>query len=378
MYRVTQSMLSNQVMFNLTRTPSRFFELQNMMSTNRRINKPSDDPIGTIRDLSYRERLADITQFKANISMGRTWMLSIDSALGDANNAAAAAYEIAVEMANDTYDATARMAAANQAQSLGDQIIEAANIQVQGRYLFSGYKTATRPFEVGAGGAVYQGDSGTIELSVDSNSRVQVNTIGADVFTKPFRILGEETDLQPGVTTTTLLSNLKNGQGIDLTTGIIKITDVNLNTTVSVDLNAAPLVTTVGDVINRINADLATGGITNVTASLGLEGNNIRLVATDNPAITDATPVANLNSGNGIDMEPGTFVIRNAAGTINQTIDISAATTIGELRTAIETQLGQPTVTVSINATNTGLEISDTGGLGLYVEDPLPSETTAA
>ena len=76
-------MVSNQVMFNLGRIMERFLELQNQTSTNRRINKPSDDPIGTLRDLSYRERLANIEQYQANISVGSTWLSTVLSYMLD-------------------------------------------------------------------------------------------------------------------------------------------------------------------------------------------------------------------------------------------------------------------------------------------------------
>ena len=125
--RVTHEMISKQVVFNLQNNISRFFKLQNQMSTNRRINKVSDDPIGTVRDLSYRERLTELTQFKANISIGSTWLASTDRSMSDMNNAIKDAQSIAVEMSNDTNDANAREAAANEVQSLFEQVLGAGN-----------------------------------------------------------------------------------------------------------------------------------------------------------------------------------------------------------------------------------------------------------
>ena len=188
--RVTNEMIANQVVYNLTQNINRFYVLQNQMSTNRRINKASDDPIGTIKDLSYRERLNDLTQYKSNIAIGQTWLSTVDSALNDINTAITNAHSTAVEMSNDTFDAVAREAGANEVQSLLDQILAAGNSQLQGNYLFSGYRTRTQPFESTSVGVVYRGDSGAINYTIDSKAKVQINTIGSDLLTKPFAVIG--------------------------------------------------------------------------------------------------------------------------------------------------------------------------------------------
>lgn len=380
MFRVTQGMVANQVVFNLSQTLARFYKLQNQMSTSRRINQPSDDPIGTIKDLSYRERLSDITQYKSNISMSKVWLMSTDNSLNDVNTTLSSAHETAVAMANDTYDDAARLAASNEVKYLVQQVVEAANTQLHGSYIFSGYRTDTKPFELGALGAVYKGDTGVIEHSIDTRARVQVNMVGSDLFTKPFRVLGEDSDLNLGVSTATELATLNNGNGIDLATGTFTVHDANQNVTVTIDLNSPSAPTTVGDVLDAINTQLAGGGITNLTAQVGDEGNNIRLVATADPTITTSTPLENLNLGSGIDLDPGQFRIRSQDGSINQTIDLSGATTVGDVITAIQTQLGDPNVTVAINGAGTGLEITDANvpPLGLIVEDVSADEFTAS
>ncbi|MBK7090978.1 MAG: flagellar hook-associated protein FlgL [bacterium] len=378
--RVTHEMISNQVVFNLQNSISRFFKLQNMMSTNKRINKVSDDPIGTVKDLSYRERLTEITQFKANISIGSTWLASSDRAIADMNSAIKDAQSIAVEMSNDTNDENAREAAANEVQSLFDQIIGAGNSQLQNNYLFSGYRTRTQPFETNSNGVVYRGDTGIMEYTVDTRSKVQINTIGSNLLTKPFQAIGASADVKLGITGATTLASLHLNQGVDLAPGTFTVTNQNTNTAVTIDISAA---TDIQSAITAINTQLTAGGITNVTASIGLEGNNLRLVAVDSPTVTSATPLTNLNAGLGIDTSPGKFTIRNGAGTTSVAIDISAAVTLGDVITAINTQLttaGVANVTAAINGSGNGISITDTNGipLDLRVEEFGPLENTAA
>ncbi len=378
--RVTNEMIANQVVYNLTQNINRFYVLQNQMSTNKRINKASDDPIGTIKDLSYRERLSELTQFKSNISIGSTWLASSDTAMNDISTAMTNAHAVAVEMSNDTFDAVAREAAANEVQSLLDQVLAAGNSQLQGNYLFSGYRTRTKSFESTSVGVVYRGDSGAISYTIDSKAKVQINTIGSNLLTKAFRVIGDKSDLQPGIIATTPLANLNGGNGVDLTPGTFAVKDLNLNNTVTIDISAA---TTVADAIAAINAQLTAGGITNLTASLGLEGNNIRLVATDDPRVSLSTALANLNSGGGVDMQPGKFIIRNQSGSTNVTVDLTGDVTIGDAINSINAQLtaaGVTNVTAALNAGSTGIDITDTNGvpLGLYIEETSLYDATAA
>jgi flagellin-like hook-associated protein FlgL len=366
--RFTNEMIANQVVYNLSQNINRYYVLENQMSTNRRINKASDDPVGTIKDLSYRERLNDLTQYKSNITIGQTWLSTADSALNDINTAISNAHSAAVEMSNDTNDAAAREASANEVQSLLDQILAAGNSQLQGNYIFSGYRTRTQPFESTSVGVVYQGDSGAINYTIDSKAKVQINTIGSDLLTKPFTVIGAKANIKPGIVATTQLATLNHGQGVDLVPGTFTVKDLNLNNTVTVDISGA---TTIGDAITAINAQLTAGGITNVTASLGAEGNNLRLVATDNPTINATTPLASLNHGSGVDMQPGKFVIRNQSGTTSVTIDLTGDVTVGDAIASINTQMAALGVTATINAAGTGIDITDTNAvpLGLYTEE---------
>jgi len=378
--RVTNEMIAKQVVYNLTQNINRFYVLQNQMSTNRRINKASDDPIGTIKDLSYRAYLSDLAQYKSNIGVGQTWLSTSDSALGDINTAVSNSHSVAVEMSNDTFDAAAREAAAQEVQSLLDQVLASGNTQLEGNYIFSGYRTRTKPFESTSVGVVYRGDSGAINHTIDSMAKMQVNTIGSDLLTKPFAVIGENSKIQSGIVAATPLAALNLGQGVDLSPGTFTIRDINLNNTVTVDISAA---VTVDDAITAINTQLVAGGITNVTASLGVEGNNIRLVAVDSPTISAATPLEGLNRGTGVDMEPGTFVIRDSAGSINVTIDLTGDVTIGDAIDSINTQLaaaGVTNVTASLNAASTGIDITDANAtpLGLYVEESSVYDFTAA
>jgi len=375
--RVTNNMMSDRMVFNTQRAISRFLNLQQQLSTGKRINKPSDDPGGIQRDLIYRTELNKTDQYRKNIHQAQTWMQGYDSILDDAKNLVTNAKNIAISMANGTYDASARAGAATEVESMFDRLVQLANNEMEGKYTFSGYRTNDKAIAASANGVVYNGDMGRMEYQIESASRITVNLTGSETFLKQLVTLGEHADLNVGITANTNLVDLHNGNGVDQAPGTFTITDENLGIVSTIDISGA---TTVQDVLDTINTQLTADGITNLQAVLGEEGNNILLDTTENGLISDSTALSKLNSANGIDMQSGKIMVTDGAG-INVQIDFTGAVTIGDLRTAFNSQMsaaGYPQVTMSLNATGTGLQIDDASGtLGLSIEEVDQVSSTA-
>jgi len=378
--RITTDMMFDRTIFNLSRNLERYMDVESMVSSGRRINTPSDDPIGTHHDLNYRTRLGEIGQYLSNISQSSGWMATYDSGLGDLKNLYSSAKEIALMMANDTYDDVAREAAANEVQGILDQVLQLGNGDVDGRYIYSGHRTRTKPLEASANGVIYRGDRGTIELEIDVSSRITSNLIGQDIFLKQLQALGADADLQAGLTGTTLVADLHLGDGIDLSTGTFEIHDNNRNITYTIDVSGAA---TVDDIVNAINAELGPNAnlsvkISDVGASLVWEPTT---GATNTVALD--TPISNLNGGAGIDLNGGRILIHNEDDSVRAEIDVSGASTLGDIITSINDTLvanGITGVTAGFNTDGTGLSLTDSNvpPLGLVVDEAAAENSTAS
>ncbi len=55
----------------LTAQNEALYERQTIIASQKRINKPSDDPIGMGKVLDYRQTLASIEQYQTNIQSGK-------------------------------------------------------------------------------------------------------------------------------------------------------------------------------------------------------------------------------------------------------------------------------------------------------------------
>ncbi|MFH1700050.1 MAG: flagellar hook-associated protein FlgL [Candidatus Zixiibacteriota bacterium] len=378
--RVTNQMMINRTIFNLSRNASRFMDLQSMLSTGRRINIPSDDPIGTQKDLNYRSRLAEITQFKSNVSQASGRLSFYEDTLSDLKSLYESATLTATAMSNDTYTEVEREAAANEVDSIYQQILQLANKQIDGRYIYSGHRIRTAPLEASTNGVIYNGDTGILESGIEGSERFITNLNGRETFFSPLMTLGENGNLSVGITDITNLADLNTGAGIDQIPGTFEIHDANRDLTYVIDISGD---TTIGDVISNINTNIGVGG--NLTLDISGSGNSLVWqpeIGTIN-TVTDLTPLANLREGSGISKAPGLFRIRNSSSTIDFTVDVSGATNLGEVRNAITSALtdaGISNVSVGFNANGTGLAITDSNAvpLDLIIEDMDAEQSTAS
>ena len=371
--RVTSWMIMDRTIFNLSRNVARLMEIESMLSTGRRINTPSDDPIGTHHTLNYRTRLNEIAQYQANIHKGIGRLSVYEEGLNDLNDCFSSANQLAIEMVNDSNDAQAREAAANVVDSLLQQVIGIINSQVDGRYIYSGHKTNTRSLDMGVNGVTYKGDNGNIDMEIEVGMRVKSNLIGNGMAFKQLLTLGEDADLRVGLTGDTLIADLNMGAGVESAPGTFRVVDNNgVNPPIDLNINVPPN-STVGEIINDINGQLAANGNI-LSLKIADLGGALEWVT----SITSDTLLANLNDGAGVDQSaPGTFRIRDGASTFFIDVDISAAVTVGDVVTTIQTALDADpnvpagSVTVEINSAGTGLVITDANQppMDLLVED---------
>lgn len=369
--RVTNSMIAGRVTYNTQNSISRFLELQTQMSTGKRINKPSDDPLGITRDLDYRNELAKNKQYQDNIGQAQSWYTTNDGVINSIYEFVSEAKVEAIRSANDgSNDESTRKLIASGIRDSIRGLLDKGNTQHEGRYIYSGFRTDSPAFNEHPNGMTFEGDTGSIKYKIDSSADIGVNMNGADLLLKPLLTLGEGFDLDVAINGSTQLSDLHNGDGINQVPGFIQLRDINLGITATFDLNAE---TTIDEVITQINNDLVINGINNLTVRIADDNTSLLFETTQNGLISGVTPLDNINSGAGVDMTSGLIRVTNDAG-VDINVDLSSAVTVDDVMTQFNSQLaaaGIWNVNMSINAAGTGFEINDTNGipLNLAIED---------
>jgi len=181
--RVTNDTL-RMVFLNAFETAQRrLADTQNQVSTGKRINKPSDDPLAAARIGQLDASLGRLDQYQANGIVARNQLGLEEEALAQVIDNLQRVRELAVQANNGTLDDANRRAIAAELRQRYDSVIALANAtDASGRYLFAGLSEGTQPFVVGAGGVSYNGDHGQRSVQVSDERLVAVNDSGADVF----------------------------------------------------------------------------------------------------------------------------------------------------------------------------------------------------
>lgn len=180
--RVTQSMLSNNMLRNLSNNYNKMGKLQDQLTTQKRITRPSDDPVVAMLGLGYRDSLNKVQQYSRNISEATNWLDSTDDAISQGVKVLQRIRELTVQASNGTYEEGQRGAIAVEVDQLKEQLETIAQTQVGGKYIFNGENTNKAP----AAGNFSDGDIG---LEIFDGIKLNVNTKGSELFKSVFNTL---------------------------------------------------------------------------------------------------------------------------------------------------------------------------------------------
>lgn len=180
--RVTNLGLTTFVSDNLHSAYRRVAAAQEQVTTGRRINRLSDDPVGAVRVFGLRNFTASLDQYDKNINKIFPFIKQADSVLGQAEESLFRAKELALASANDSQSAADRANTAKEIHELRQQLLNIANTKVDNRYIFAGFANDAAPFTDGGASVAYNGDSGVLKIPTSSASTVELNVPGDVIF----------------------------------------------------------------------------------------------------------------------------------------------------------------------------------------------------
>ena len=116
--------------------------LNNQMTSQKKISRPSDDPVIAIRALRLRSSLSQINQYyEKNIPDAEAWLDVTETSLTNMKKLLTTIHTQCDAGANGTLTEENRKTILKQLQSLSDQIYSEGDADYAGRTVFTGYKT---------------------------------------------------------------------------------------------------------------------------------------------------------------------------------------------------------------------------------------------
>ncbi len=140
--RITNSMVTRNAMTNINFNKTSMSSLNTQMTTQKKISRPSDDPVVAIRALRLRNNLNEINQYyERNIPDAESWLDLTNDALTNISGVMQTMYEKCEQAANGQNTTEDRQIILKELQNLSSQIYAEANSDYAGRTLLSGYYT---------------------------------------------------------------------------------------------------------------------------------------------------------------------------------------------------------------------------------------------
>jgi flagellar hook-associated protein 3 FlgL len=176
-------MLNTQLMRNLNSNMRRMDNSQNQLATGRRINKPSDDPVGIAFGLRYRSEIAANEQFESNANAAVSWMDYTDVTLNQAGNVLQRVRELTVQAANGTNSAESLQAIKSEVTQLAEQMVTIGNSEFNGKQVFNGQLTDKKPYTL-ANAENETTDDQNINFELGAGVKIGISVTGTEVFGK--------------------------------------------------------------------------------------------------------------------------------------------------------------------------------------------------
>lgn len=147
-YRYTDNLSASRFIANVSAARERISTAQERIATEKRINRPSDDPSGASIVLRVRSSQASIDQILKNAGFAEDALKVGDSALESYEQGLDQARALLTQGVSDVTDASARKVIATQLDSLRGHILAIANQRFGDQFVFGGTRQNVAPFDV--------------------------------------------------------------------------------------------------------------------------------------------------------------------------------------------------------------------------------------
>jgi flagellar hook-associated protein 3 FlgL len=337
---------------SLQRNQRDLFSSEARIAMGRNYVTSSENPIAAARALELTQVMQRQEQFLTNLRHGDIFLTSADDAVSEVSSLLIEAQTIANKNVSNLTSADERRADAELIAGIRQHLQVVGNRLFDGRYIFAGRDTLSRPFIEALGGVAYVGDTGDLLTRINEDARAVINMPGNVLFGALSSQITADVDLTPTLTASARLDDPRGTTGQGVMTGTLVFNDATAGTFV-VDLDSAD---TIGDVVMLVNdaASAAGSGLTASLSDVGIDVNpgGVAVSVTDTgggavasalgiltntpttdpivgadlgPRLTRLTPVDALARGAGIDLDSG-MIITNGSQTV--TVDLSTAQTV--------------------------------------------------
>lgn len=140
--RITSNMILHNAATNINGNKILVDKGNNQMTTQTKIQRPSEDPVIAVRSLALQTRLSKINQYyETNIPDAEQWMDVTETAVNNIIDSITELKKLCVQGSTSTMNTDDRETVLKQLKSLQESIFAEGNADYAGRTVFTGYRT---------------------------------------------------------------------------------------------------------------------------------------------------------------------------------------------------------------------------------------------
>jgi flagellar hook-associated protein 3 FlgL len=198
--RIAGNMLYDGLARGLNDSLNDLNDISLQLATGKKINKPSDDVLGTLRAIDYKLSISQNSQSEQNIAMAANYFNFNDTVLTHISTTLQSLKQLTIQNSGTTVDQDYY---ASQAAELRDTLQALSNSTYLNSYIFAGSKSDQQAytFDANTNLYLYQGDGQQISVSVGSGLTSPLNILGNSTTSAVVSAFGYTL---PAATTTTL------------------------------------------------------------------------------------------------------------------------------------------------------------------------------
>lgn len=168
--RVTQNIIYSNIIARNNRALADLQESNLQSVTQKKVNRPSDNPTGTANIYDLRASLETLDNYYSNAKTATGWLTLADGVLQQLSNMIIEAKTYDLQGATGTVNADNREQISSQLRQYYEQMIVLANSSYNGEYIFAGHKTTTTPYQQSMSAMSYDKNLDGVDFSVTGDN----------------------------------------------------------------------------------------------------------------------------------------------------------------------------------------------------------------
>lgn len=178
--RVTQNGVVGNLLAELNKNRSKYSDLSLQLSSQKRVNRPSDDALAFGNAEEKKSVIERNVQFQSNLDNGIEQSKIAEESISLMLEQLFELKTLATRGANGSANSLSDMdTLADSVASVRTRLVQLGNVQANGRYIFSGTATQTPPFEEAGTNVNYNGNAQNLEIKANPANNLNVSVTGS-------------------------------------------------------------------------------------------------------------------------------------------------------------------------------------------------------